>query len=121
MVGKKEKEWYWKKIQETLSKIGPKKTIIQWKKLKWNIWIGLFWVRVCCSLLFNCVVPERLLPRLTLIWAAQDLMRYCAQSVLEVSGSKYASMSEFVAVCEYLPSNRNQQECLIMETTFFKG
>uniref|UniRef100_A0A1A9WNA0 Regulatory protein zeste n=1 Tax=Glossina brevipalpis TaxID=37001 RepID=A0A1A9WNA0_9MUSC len=32
MEGKKEKEWYWEKIQETLNKIGPKKTIIQWKK-----------------------------------------------------------------------------------------
>ncbi|KAM7342947.1 uncharacterized protein ACRADG_010146 isoform 1-T1 [Cochliomyia hominivorax] len=32
MEGKKEKEWYWEKIQEALNKIGPKKTIIQWKK-----------------------------------------------------------------------------------------
>uniref|UniRef100_A0A1B0BVU3 Uncharacterized protein n=1 Tax=Glossina palpalis gambiensis TaxID=67801 RepID=A0A1B0BVU3_9MUSC len=34
MEGKKEQKWYWEKIQETLSKIGPKKTILQWKKLK---------------------------------------------------------------------------------------
>lgn len=33
MEGKKEKEWYWEKIQEALNKIGPKKTIIQWKKV----------------------------------------------------------------------------------------
>ncbi|XP_061393379.1 putative mediator of RNA polymerase II transcription subunit 26, partial [Musca vetustissima] len=32
MEGKKEKEWYWEKIQEALNRIGPKKTIIQWKK-----------------------------------------------------------------------------------------
>eukprot|EP00099_Drosophila_melanogaster_P019662 NP_610994.1 uncharacterized protein Dmel_CG10209, isoform A [Drosophila melanogaster] len=32
MEGKKEKEWYWEKIQAALNTIGPKKTIIQWKK-----------------------------------------------------------------------------------------
>ncbi|XP_037947384.1 mediator of RNA polymerase II transcription subunit 15-like isoform X2 [Teleopsis dalmanni] len=32
MEGKKEKEWYWEKIQSALNTIGPKKTIIQWKK-----------------------------------------------------------------------------------------
>ncbi|KAL5281137.1 hypothetical protein ACFFRR_004883 [Megaselia abdita] len=30
--GKKEREHYWEKIQASLNKIGPKKTIIQWKK-----------------------------------------------------------------------------------------
>lgn len=33
MEGKKEKEWYWEKIQAALNTIGPKKTIIQWKKV----------------------------------------------------------------------------------------
>lgn len=33
MEGKKEKEWYWEKIQAALNSIGPKKTIIQWKKV----------------------------------------------------------------------------------------
>lgn len=37
MEGKKEKEWYWEKIQEALNKIGPKKTIIQWKKVSYLI------------------------------------------------------------------------------------
>jgi len=34
MEGKKEKEWYWEKIQAALNTIGPKKTIIQWKKVR---------------------------------------------------------------------------------------
>ncbi|KAH8280517.1 hypothetical protein KR018_009062, partial [Drosophila ironensis] len=37
MEGKKEKEWYWEKIQGALNTIGPKKTIIQWKKVSVRI------------------------------------------------------------------------------------
>lgn len=42
MEGKKEKEWYWEKIQEALNKIGPKKTIIQWKKVRSDIHIYVY-------------------------------------------------------------------------------
>lgn len=48
MEGKKEKEWYWEKIQAALNTIGPKKTIIQWKK----VCISASQVSVCLIRLF---------------------------------------------------------------------
>lgn len=57
--GKKEREHYWEKIQASLNKIGPKKTIIQWKKVS-----KCFYVRISLIFIeFQCWRDMRLSTR----------------------------------------------------------
>lgn len=56
MEGKKEKEWYWEKIQAALNTIGPKKTIIQWKKVSISASkVSVFLISFTCSAGAICV------------------------------------------------------------------
>ena len=58
MEGKKEKEWYWEKIQAALNTIGPKKTIIQWKKVSADV--VEVKVEDDCGMIFQLAISIRL-------------------------------------------------------------
>uniref|UniRef100_A0A1B0BEU9 Uncharacterized protein n=1 Tax=Glossina palpalis gambiensis TaxID=67801 RepID=A0A1B0BEU9_9MUSC len=96
MEGKKEKEWYWEKIQETLRKIGLKKTIIQWKKVVAETEY-LDWSLLGPSLLFpnqyfNCVVPEIHWDKNTLLVSNADNLTSVDNKTLDDGSRKNATV-----------------------------
>uniref|UniRef100_A0A1B0AH49 Uncharacterized protein n=1 Tax=Glossina pallidipes TaxID=7398 RepID=A0A1B0AH49_GLOPL len=92
MEGKKEMEWYWEKIQETLNKIGPKKTIIQWKNACASLAIGRGTLQFLYTFYVNMYERIHVLHAVDLTLGAKYYMSYLVCVFVQLN---YAALKQY--------------------------